>query len=548
MISSTWNWMWEKHYQAKDMLHFFVKPGPEGPQGRDRAEDAGTYDERNKKKSYNTPQLIGLFLGPILFALTLLFFNPDGLPPEAKAILASTLWIATWWITEAIPIPATSLLPIILFPISGGLDVGATTSAYGNDTIFLFMGGFMIALTMEKWNLHKRIALTIISIIGTNTDRIVLGFMIATGFLSMWISNTATAMMMVPIGLAIIFQVKEALKDDDTIDTSQENFGFGKALMLGIAYSASLGGIATLIGTPPNTLLAGAVNEIYGIEITFAQWMLFGVPLAWVFIFIAWFYLIKVAYPLKLKQLPGGKAVINEEKKKIGAASYEEKAVFTVFVLVALAWISRSFLLDAFAPDLEMTDAMVGLIAALILFIIPSKNKQGDHLLDWATAVKLPWGILLLFGGGLAIAAGFTSSGLSEWIGGQLTALQGVNVLLVVLVVAALVLFLTEITSNTATASMMFPIMASLAAALAIHPYALMVTAAVAASCAFMLPVATPPNAVVFGSGYLRIPDMAKAGLLLNIFGIFFVALAVFYFLPLVWGLDLLSIPDRFVE
>lgn len=554
MIASTWNWLWEKSDQAKEMLRFFAKPGSSIPserddrRSRDRAEDAGTYDERNKKRSYNTPQLIGLFFGPLLFFLTMIFFNPDGLPPEAKAILASTIWIATWWITEAIPIPATSLLPIILFPLSGGLDIGATTSSYGNDTIFLFMGGFMIALTMEKWNLHRRIALTIISLIGTNTERIILGFMIATGFLSMWISNTATAMMMVPIGLAIIYQVSDALKNDHSIDTSKENFGFGKALMLGIAYSASLGGIATLIGTPPNTLLAGAVNEIYGIEITFAQWMLFGVPLAWIFIFVAWFYLVKVAYPQKLKQLPGGNAVIREEKAKLGNASYEEKAVFTVFVLVALAWISRTFLLDAFAPGLEMTDAMVGLIAAMILFIIPSKNRQGDHLLDWATAVKLPWGILLLFGGGLAIAAGFTSSGLSEWIGGQLVGLQGVNVLIVVLVVAALVLFLTEITSNTATASMMFPIMASLSVALGIHPYALMVTAAVAASCAFMLPVATPPNAVVFGSGYLRIPDMAKAGLALNIFGIFFVGLAVFYFLPLVWEIDLMSIPERFTE
>ncbi|MFD1029962.1 SLC13 family permease [Metaplanococcus flavidus] len=548
MINSTWNWMWDKHDQAKDMLRFFAKPGSQIPDDRDRAEDAGTYDERYKNRSYNTPQLIGLFLGPLLFVLTLLFFNPDGLPPEAKGILASTIWIATWWITEAIPIPATSLLPIILFPITNGLEIGATTSAYGNDTIFLFMGGFMIALTMEKWNLHRRIALTIISLIGTNTERIILGFMVATGFLSMWISNTATAMMMVPIGLAIIYQVSDALKDDPSIDTSKENFGFGKALMLGIAYSASLGGIATLIGTPPNTLLAGAVNEIYGIEITFAQWMLFGVPLAWTFIFIAWFYLIKVAYPQKLKKLPGGSAVIREEKTKLGTPSYEEKAVFTVFVLVALAWISRSFVLDAFAPDLEVTDAMVGLIAALILFIIPSKNKKGDNLLDWATAVKLPWGILLLFGGGLAIAAGFTNSGLSDWIGSQLTGLQGVSVLLVVLAVAALVLFLTEITSNTATASMMFPIMASLAVALGVHPYALLVTAAVAASCAFMLPVATPPNAVVFGSGYLRIADMAKAGLALNIFGIFFVALAVYYFLPLVWGIDLMSIPEQFIE
>lgn len=547
MISATWNWMWEKHDQAKDMLRFFAKPGSTLPgDDRDRAEDAGTYDERFKKKSYNTPQLIGLILGPLLFILTMLFVNPEGLTPEAKAILASTIWIATWWITEAIPIPATSLLPIVLFPLTEGLDVGATTSAYGNDTIFLFMGGFMIALTMEKWNLHKRIALTIISVIGTNTERIILGFMVATGFLSMWISNTATAMMMVPIGLAIIYQVSEALKHDDSIDTSQENFGFGKALMLGIAYSASLGGIATLIGTPPNTLLAGAVNEIYGIEITFAEWMLFGVPVAWIFIFVAWFYLVKVAHPLKLKELPGGTAVIKEQKTELGKASYEEKIVFSIFLLAALAWITRSFLLVEFLPGLN--DAMVGLIAALILFAIPSKNRRGDNLLDWSTAVKLPWGILLLFGGGLAIAAGFTQSGLSEWVGGQLIGLQGINVLIIVLVVAAFVLFLTEITSNTATASMMFPIMASLAVALGIHPYALMVTAAVTASCAFMLPVATPPNAVVFGSGYLKIIDMARAGFILNVFGIVFVGLAVYYFLPLVWGIDLLSTPAQFLE
>ena len=547
MISATWNWMWEKHDQAKDMLRFFAKPGSTSPgDDRDRAEDAGTYDERFKKKSYNTPQLIGLILGPLLFILTMLFVNPEGLTPEAKAILASTIWIATWWITEAIPIPATSLLPIVLFPLTEGLDVGATTSAYGNDTIFLFMGGFMIALTMEKWNLHKRIALTIISVIGTNTERIILGFMVATGFLSMWISNTATAMMMVPIGLAIIYQVSEALKHDDSIDTSQENFGFGKALMLGIAYSASLGGIATLIGTPPNTLLAGAVNEIYGIEITFAEWMLFGVPVAWIFIFVAWFYLVKVAHPLKLRELPGGSAVIKEQKAELGKASYEEKIVFAIFLLAAFSWITRSFLLVEFLPGLN--DAMVGLIAALILFAIPSKNRRGDNLLDWSTAVKLPWGILLLFGGGLAIAAGFTQSGLSEWVGGQLIGLQGINVLIIVLVVAAFVLFLTEITSNTATASMMFPIMASLAVALGIHPYALMVTAAVTASCAFMLPVATPPNAVVFGSGYLKIIDMARAGFILNVFGIVFVGLAVYYFLPLVWGIDLLSTPAQFLE
>ncbi|HSI65800.1 MAG TPA: DASS family sodium-coupled anion symporter [Planococcus sp. (in: firmicutes)] len=547
MIASTWSWLWKKHDEVKDAFHLFIKPGSGAQQLGGRIDElAGPNNGKKKTRSYNTAQLIGLFLGPLLFVLTLLFINPEGLSPEAKGIMASTIWIAVWWITEAIPIPATSLLPILLFPLSNGLGIVATTSAYGNEIIFLFVGGFMIALTMEKWNLHRRVAMTIISLIGTNTERIILGFMIATGFLSMWISNAATAMVMVPIGLAIIYQVAEALKDDSSIDTSKENFSFGKALMLGIAYSASLGGLATLIGTPPNVLLAGAVSEIYGIEITFAQWMLFGVPFAWTFITIAWVYLVKVAYPQKLKQLPGGNAVIREQKQILGKASYEEKVVFTVFIFTAFAWITQSFLLAQFLPALS--DAMVGLIAAMILFIIPSKNRKGDNLLDWATAVKLPWGILLLFGGGLAIAAGFTTSGLSEWIGGQLTGLQGVSLTVLVLVVAALVLFLTEITSNTATASMMFPIMASLALALGFHPYALMVTAAVAASCAFMLPVATPPNAVVFGSDYLRIPDMAKAGFALNVFGVFFTALAVLYFLPLAWGIDLMSIPDAFIK
>ena len=430
--------------------------------------------------------------------------------------------------------------------MTNGLEMDLTASSYGDETIFLFMGGFMIALAMEKWNLHRRIALTIIALIGTNINLIVLGFMVATGFLSMWISNTATAMMMVPIGLAIIYQVSDALEQDpnNNIDTSKENFGFGKALMLGIAYSASLGGVATLIGTPPNTLLAGAIDKMYGIELSFAKWMLFGVPLAWVFILLTWVYLVKVAYPSKLKQLPGGKAVITEEKEKLGRASIEEKLVFTVFCLAAFSWITRSFFLSKFIDGLS--DGVIAIIFAVLLFIIPSVSKAGDHLLDWETAVKLPWGILLLFGGGLAIASGFVESGLSDWIGEQLSGLQGVSLIIVIAVVATLVIFLTEITSNTATASMMFPIMASLAVALGFHPYALMVAAAVAASCAFMLPVATPPNAVVFGSGYLRIPDMAKAGFALNIIGIFLVTLTIYYLLPLVWGIDLSVIPDTF--
>lgn len=333
----------------------------------------------NNNRSYKPIQLIGLILGPLLFILTLLFFSPEDLSKEGLAVLASTLWIAVWWMTEAIPIPATSLLPIILFPLTGGLEIGATTSSYGSGTIFLFMGGFMVALAMEKWNLHRRIALSIISVIGTNTDRIVLGFMVATGFLSMWISNTATAMMMVPIGLAIIYQVSDALKDDPTIDTSKENFGFGKALMLSIAYSASIGGIATLIGTPPNAALAGVVKEMYGFELSFATWMLFGVPIAVIFIFLTWIYLVKIAYPLKVKQLPGGQEIITKEKEKLGKPSYEEKAVFIVFLLTALAWITRSFILVKFIPNIS--DEIIAMMAAIILFIIPSKKIKKRRFL-----------------------------------------------------------------------------------------------------------------------------------------------------------------------
>lgn len=549
MITATWDWLWEKHDQVKDIFRFFAKPGETVEKEKRKHAAAsnsgggGDHDHNPKdRRTYSKAQLIGLITGPLLFLIILFTFSPEGLSQEGVAILASTAWIATWWLTEAIPIPATALLPIILFPLTGGLDMGATTSAYGSDTIFLFMGGFVIALAMERWNLHKRIAIYIVSVMGTNTDRIVLGFMVATGFLSMWISNTATAMMMVPIGLAIIYQVADSLKNDPHVNTSKEDFPFGKALMLGIAYSASIGGMATLIGTPPNAILAGTVNELFGVEISFASWMIFGVPFAWTFIIIAWIYLVKFAYPLKVREMPGGSKIIEDEKKKLGSASYEEKAVFVIFVLAALSWISRTFIINKFLP--EVNDTTIAILFAVLLFIIPAKS--GGRLINWDEAVKLPWGVLLLFGGGLAIAAGFTSSGLSDWIGNQLTGLQGVGLLVVVFLVTALVLALTEITSNTATATMMYPIMAAVALALDVHPFVLMIAAGLAASSAFMLPVATPPNAVVFGSGYLKITDMAKAGFFLNIIGVILITLTVYYLVPLALGIEISSFPDAF--
>jgi sodium-dependent dicarboxylate transporter 2/3/5 len=498
--------------------------------------DVDGYDLRNK---------VGLVLGPLLFAAILLAPSPQGLSPAGQAVGATTAWVATWWITEAIPIPATSLLPVVLFPATGAIDVDATTAPYASTYIFLFMGGFFIAMAMQRWDLHRRIALRIIKAIGTSPSRIILGFMIATGFLSMWVSNTATTVMMTPIGLAVILQTRSLIEGSDTdIPTAQGEFNFGTGLMLCIAYSASIGGIATIIGTPPNLILVGAISETFGREISFAQWMLYGVPIAVVGIAIVWGYVVKAFIPPRMDSIPGGLDVIDEELRSLGPMSREEKLVFVVFVAAALAWISRS-LVDPFAA-IVTDDSIIAIGAALILFLLPSRQEDGSlaFLLDWDTAVEIPWGVLLLFGGGLTIANGFEETGLAEWIGGLLSAFQGVSIALVIGVIVVLTIFLTEVTSNTATTAMLMPILASLAVGLSIHPYAVMIGAATAASFAFMLPVATPPNAIVFGSGYITIPQMAKTGAGLNLIGIVLITLLTLSWLPLIWGIDVTRLPQ----
>lgn len=482
---------------------------------------------------------IGLILGPLLFAITLLWYHPEGLSKEANAILACTLWMAIWWITEAIPIAITSLLPIILFPLTGGLGLEKTTESFGHKYIFLYIGGFILAIAIERWNLHKRIALNIISLIGTNIKNIILGFMVATAFLSMWISNTASAVMMLPIGMAIIAQLK------DNPDTREdENLIFGKALMLSIAYSASIGGIATLIGTPPNLVLAGIVQELYGIEITFSKWIVLGLPISVGLLLICWKYLTSFAYTFKQKSFPGGKAEIKKQLKSIGKITYEEKTVLVVFAATAFAWITHSFLLQPLIPAID--DTIIAVCAGMLLFLLPASKEKKRAIITWEEAVKLPWGILLLFGGGLALAEGFKISGLAAWIGGQLTLLHGVSLLVLLLILVAAVNFLTEITSNLATTAMMLPILAPLALTINVHPYILMVGATVAASCAFMLPVATPPNAVVFGSGYLKIPDMARAGIWMNVFSILLLTMIVYFALPYLWSFDPNEFPEMF--
>ena len=479
---------------------------------------------------YTNSKKVGLISGPLAFILILFFFQPEGLNPRANAVLASTAWIAIWWITEAIPIAVTALLPIILFPLTGGLGLSETTASFGHKYVFLYIGGFIIAIAIQKWNLHKRIALNIINLIGTNVVNIILGFMMATAFMSMWISNTATAVMMLPIAIAIVTQLKD---DPNTIE--KENLIFGKALMLGIAYSASIGGLSTLIGTPPNLVLAGVVEETFGYEITFAQWFQFGFPISSVLLFICWKYLTSFAFKFKQKKFPGGREEISKQLKALGQISYEEKLVGLVFGLTALAWVSRSFLLQSIIPSID--DTIIAMIGAIIIFLIPTKNKE-RRLINWEEAVKLPWGILLLFGGGMALAAGFKDSGLALWIGSQMTLLDGISLFLLVIILITAVNFLTEITSNLATTAMLLPILYPMAITIDVHPFILMVSATVAATCAFMLPVATPPNAVVFGSGYLRIPDMVRVGVWMNIVSIIILTLFVFFLLPILWNFD----------
>jgi len=475
------------------------------------------------------PAQIGRVLGPILFFIIQFYWTPDGLSEQGVAAFAVASWVGIWWVTEAVPIAVTAILPVVLFPLSGALDIADTTTAYGHKYVFLYLGGFFLAIAIEKVNLHRRIALTVISLIGTRMRMIVLGFMVATAFLSMWISNTATSVMMLPIGLAIVAQFRD---HPDTPENEHEEFG--KMLMLAIAYSASLGGMATLIGTPPNLVLAGIVKELYGVEINFLDWMLFAFPLSVLLLFICWVYLTRYTVKLEAVHFTGGVEEIKRQRKLLGIMSSNEKRVLIVFVLTAFAWMTRSFLFSPIIPAID--DTLIALIAGILLFVIPSSEEKGG-VLEWDDAKKIPWGILLLFGGGLAIAQGFKDTGLAKWLAEQLTQLDFLPLLVMTLVLVAVINFLTEVTSNLATTAMILPVLAPLAAAMGVHPYIFMVSATLAASCAFMLPVATPPNAVVFGSGYINMSSMMRAGFGLNLISILLITFWVFYLLPYFWAL-----------
>ncbi|MDN5658081.1 DASS family sodium-coupled anion symporter [Brevibacterium sandarakinum] len=484
--------------------------------------------------------LLGLILSTLVYAVM-----PGGVDHGVKLTAAVAVLMAVWWMTEALPIAATSLLPLVAFPVFGTeIEMKTVGASYGNPIIFLFLGGFLIALAMQRWNLHRRIALITLSIMGNKPGPMIAGFMIATGFVSMWVSNTATSVMMLPIGISVLMIVSKVVggaitdsanteaDETETDETEEDDSGlgtvvksnFGTALMLGIAYSASIGSLGTIIGTPPNLFLVGYLEDNHDISIGFGQWMLVGVPLAIVMMVIAWFLLVKVLFKPEIDEIPGGRELIRDELQKLGPMSTGEKLVLGMFILAAVCWISLPLIFE----EPPISDEGIAMVIGLLLFLIPGGANRGVRLLDWETAEKLPWGVLLLFGGGLALSAQFSSSGLTEWIGDSTSGLGVLPTVFIVAIFALIILFLTELTSNTATAATFVPVVGGVALGLDLDPLLLTIPVALAATCAFMLPVATPPNAVAYGSGYLTVAQMVRGGVLLNVIGIVLITITVY--------------------
>ena len=477
-------------------------------------------------------RILGFPLGILLFGGVVLAPTPEGLSPEAKKAAAIALLMAVWWMTECLPIAVTALTPLALYPLLSVMGATETAQRYADPNIFLFMGGFMLALAMQKWSLHKRIALHVIRVGGGGPRRMLAGFLVSSAFISMFVSNTATAVMMLPIGMAVVNQLGLG-------STGKEN-RFSEALMLTIAYACSVGGVATLIGSPPNLIFAGQSKMLFPElgEVGFVRWFLFAFPLAVGFLIIVWAYL-AFAVLGKTHDLKSKKDLIEQEIRSLGPWSRGEIGVMAVFALTVLGWIWRTDIslggltIPGWTTLLHLKgvhDGTVAMIAAFLLFATPVNLTKGEFLLDWETAVKLPWGILLLFGGGFALAESFRVTGLDAWLGGGFEALRGIPRPVLILLLCLSVTFLSELMSNTAQVTMLMPVLAAAAPVLGEHPYFLMIPATIAASFSFMMPVGTPPNAVVFGSGYLTVPKMAKAGFVLNILGAFWIT-----FIALVW-------------
>ena len=509
-----------------------TQPGSNNGQPRDVAEAYDALGEGEGPEAADPiplKRLIALIAGPVVAIILLLLPAPEGMSAPAWRLVALAAWMVIWWLGEAVPIPATALLPIPMMPLLDIAEMKPVAANYGHTLIFLFLGGFLLAASMQRWGLHKRIALKIVSVVGTSPGSIIAGFMAATAFLSMWISNTATTIMMFAVGISVIGFIGQKAPDAAKVRN------FGVALMLGIAYSASIGGVGTLIGTPPNALLASFLQSTYDIQIDFFTWMMFGIPVVVVMLPVAWIMLTKVIFPAKNLQIGDAGSIIKTELDALGSMSKGEKTVAIVFVCAALGWILRKQLV-AFT-GLPINDTSIALLAALALFAWPVSREKGHFAVDWEAARHVPWGVLILFGGGLALATGFKGTGLADWIGHQVSGFDVSTWVLVFIILTAIV-YLTEITSNTATTATFLPILGAVAVGLGMDPRMLAVPVALAASMAFMMPVATPPNAIVFSYEDLHLGDMVKAGFWLNIIAIAVGFTAMYFLAGLVFGIS----------
>ena len=469
----------------------------------------------------------GFWIGVFLFLAIIMLPSPAGLTESAWLVAAVAMLMVTWWATEAIPIPVTSLLPIALFPILGVTSIETAALPYANKNIYLFLGGFLIALSIERSGLHKRLALIMIKKLGSDGPKLIGGFMLVSALISMWVMNTSTTLMLLPIGLAICSVVAKTVPNISEKDKNN----FDKALLLSIAYAATIGGMSTLVGTAPNIVFSSFMQEVYGLEISMIDWMKLGVPVSICMLTLAWIILTKVVYPVDFASSNETKNTLAKMLTDMGPMSKDEFRVGIVFFIAAGLWMFRS-LIDNYV--IGLTDAGIAILVAISLFIIPSSGRNGE-LLSWKQSSKLPWGLLLLFGGGLSLGVQINDSGLGLWIGQSLVSLKTVPLLILVMAVAALIIFLTEVTSNVATTSTFLPVFGAVAVAVGVAPEVLTVPVVLAASCAFMLPVATPPNAIVYGANKFKIIDMMRAGFFINIAGIFVVTVFAYYFAKVIF-------------
>ncbi|MDB2544639.1 DASS family sodium-coupled anion symporter [Woeseiaceae bacterium] len=465
-------------------------------------------------------QLIGLFLGPIIAIAMMLTQPPEELSIQAWRVAAMGVLMAIWWATEAIPIAITALLPLVFFPLLGIASIQDTASPFANKVIYLFLGGFIVAFAMQRWNLHRRIALTILQYVGGNGRSLVGGFMIVSALLSMWVMNTSTTMMLLPIAISVITVIQSSVKHLN--DKQKQDFQY--AMLLGVAYASSIGGMSTLVGTAPNAMLAAFMLETYDTELSFSKWMLVGIPLSAVMAPLAWLSLTRWVFKVDFNTNNTGKSALKKMKDELGPITKPEIRVGIIFLFLAAAWISRPLLTSI--PGLSaLDDSSIAMAGAIALFIMPSGDKNDPLLLRWVYLEKLPWSILLLFGGGLSLASAVSNSGLAGWLGSNLSAVGNLPVTLLIVLIAVMIIFLTELTSNIATTATFLPVIGAIALEMGVNPIMLAAPVTLAASCAFMLPVATPPNAIVFGSGLLSIPKMIRAGFALNLIGIVIVSI-----------------------